>query len=267
MKHHLAIRTLFAGALLLSVAGQSARAATAQGFEAGLPSGSTIGDALVQGAFEGITPPEGNSQLLLTTINNAANSDQGTVPLSNTNAAAVGGVAAFVGNNQAGVTVNTLRFDATHTGREGSAFAVTLALQVGSVVTFQYDFLTAEDPTDNPAHEDFGFATLVNSAGTLVHYQVLGHQTGATNSTAQGPFFSETGSSAGHFVTYQFTISTAGSYTLGIGVMDAQSNDTPSALLVDNISVSAVPEPATIVFFIGGAAVLGMVQRRLKKSS
>ena len=244
---------------------RAANAGTVQGFESGLPSGSTIGDASVQGAYEGITPPEGSKQLLLTTINNAPNSDPGVNPISPNNAVGVSSVASFVGNGGAGVTGSTLRFDASHTGREGSAFDITMSLNVGDVVTFQYDFLTAEDPTDSVPHQDFGFATLVNSAGSLVNYQILGHQTTAVNSTGQSPFFNETGTSGNHYSTYSFNITTAGTYTLGIGVMDAQTMDTPSALLVDNISVaSTVPEPGVIALAVIGAGLLGVVRARRK---
>jgi hypothetical protein len=242
---------------LIVVSPHSGKAGTVQGFESGLPANSTIGDALVVGTYEGIAPPEGNNQLLLTTINNSPNSDPGISPLSGNNAVTVGSVAAFVGNGSSNVNSNTLRFNSTHTGREGSAFDITLSLQAGTVLTFQYDFLTAEDPTANPAHEDFGFATLVNSSGSLINYQILGHQTAATNSTGQSPFFSETGSTLNHFGTYQITITNTGTYTLGIGVMDGQTMDTPSALLVDNISTStAIPEPSTTMLFVVGT-VLG----------
>jgi hypothetical protein len=242
----------------------AANGATVQGFESGLPSGSTIGDASIQGTYEGIVPPEGSNQLLLTTINNSPNSDPGVNPISANNAVAVGSVADFVGNSLGGVSSNTLRFDPSHTGREGSAFDVTLSLSVGDVITFQYDFLTSEDPTADPPNQDFGFATLVNSAGNLVNYQLLGHQTTATNFTGQSPFFNETGTSGNHYSTYSFSITTAGTYTLGIGVMDGLTQDGPSALLVDNISV--VPEPGTVALGVIGAALLGVLRARSKKA-
>jgi hypothetical protein len=140
-----------------------------------------------------------------------------------------------------------------------------MSLNVGDVITFQYDFLTAEDPADEVPHQDFGFATLINSAGLLANYQILGHQTTATNSTGQSPFFNETGTSGNHFSTYTFNVTTAGTYTLGIGVMDAVTMDGPSALLVDNISVaSAVPEPGTIALAVIGTGLLGAVRARRK---
>ncbi len=257
---HLAVVTFVA----LFACGTGVRAATVQGFESGLPGGSTVGDASIQTSYEGIAAPEGSNQLLLTTINNAANSDQGVNPISVNNAVSAASVATFVGNGLGGVTQSNLRYDSTHTGREGSAFDVSLSLNVGDVLTFQYDFLTSEDPSDPVPHQDFGFATLVNSAGTLVNYQLLGHQTAATNSTGQAPFFNETGSSGNHYSTYSISITTAGTYTLGIGVMDAQTMDGPSGLLVDNISVTPVPEPGTIALAVIGAGLIGIIRARRK---
>lgn len=245
-----------------------ATATTVQGFESGLPPGSTMGDAFIVGTFEGIAPPEGTHQLLLSTINNNTGSDPGTLTFSGTNAVDVTPLAAFAANGHGGVTISTLRFDALHTGREGSAFQVTLSLQVGDILTFKYDFLTAEDPFASPANEDFGFASLVNNglsgAASLTNYQILGHQTTATNNTAQSPFFSETGTSGNHFSTYTFSITTAGSYTLTIGVMDAQSKDGISGLLIDNLAI--VPEPSALGLGFAGAVLLIALRGRFKKS-
>lgn len=223
-----------------------------QGFETGLPVGSTTGDALVTGTFQGIAPVQGSNQLLLTTINQTSD---GIAPLSGANAVTVNTVAGFVG-----VPLATLQFNATNTGKEGSAFKMTLNLNVGDVLTFNYDFLTAEDPTDPLAPQDFGFASLV-LAGSLVNYQILGN-TSAAVLTSSGPtFFNQTG-----YQTYTFTVTTAGSYTLGIGVLDAKGVTGQSGLLVDNISVTAVPEPSTIGLGLAGAALLIALRRRIKIS-
>jgi PEP-CTERM motif-containing protein len=234
-------------------------AVVVQDFESGLPAGSTTGDAQTIGTFQGIAPAGGSNQLLLTTINQT---NDGTTPLAGAgkDAVTVNSVASFVGT-----TIATLKFNAQNTGQEGSAFKMTLALNVGDVVSFKYDFLTAEDPTGAPATEDFGFASLVLS-GSLVNYQILGHTTTAAGSLGGPTFFNETGSSGNHFSTYQFTITTAGTYTLGIGIMDAKNTEIASGLLVDNISITAVPEPSTIGLGIAGAVLLVALRRRFKKA-
>ena len=61
-------------------------------------------------------------------------------------------------------------------------------------------------------------------------------------------------------------ITTAGVYTLGIGVMDATTTDGPSALLLDNIAV-IVPEPSTVGLGMAGAVLLIALRRVIKKTS
>jgi hypothetical protein len=250
---------VFIAALLATMAPAIGYAASVQDFESGLPPASTTGDAQTIGTFEGIAPPQGSNQLLLTTINQTSDS---TTPLSGVghDAVNVAAISAFTG-----VPTATLRFNATNTGQEGSAFKMTLGLNVGDVLTFNWDFLTSEDPAATVPTQDFGFASLV-LAGTVVNYQTLGNTTAASGSLAGPTFFNETGNSGNHFSTYQFTITQAGTYTLGIGIMDAKNTAGPSGLLVDNIQVAAVPEPSAVGLTIAGSVLLVTLRRRIKGS-
>jgi hypothetical protein len=49
--------------------------------------------------------------------------------------------------------------------------------------------------------------------------------------------------------------------------MDATTTDNPSGLLIDNIQVTAVPEPTTIGFSVAGAALLVALRKRIKRTS
>jgi hypothetical protein len=48
--------------------------------------------------------------------------------------------------------------------------------------------------------------------------------------------------------------------------MDAKDMDIASGLLVDNISITAVPEPSTIGLGIAGAVLLVALRNRFKKA-
>ncbi|HET9856823.1 MAG TPA: hypothetical protein VFP99_03240, partial [Chthoniobacterales bacterium] len=119
------------------------------------------------------------------------------------------------------------------------------------------DFLTNE--IQPGAHNDFAFWEL--NSGTI-HifadtFSTLTPTTGAGN-----PFTLETG-----YKTVTITITTTGTYALGLGVMDASAVDTSSGLLIDNIQVTAIPEPTTIGFSVAGAALLVALRKRIKKTS
>jgi hypothetical protein len=244
------------GVLLTSFFG-TARATLVEGFETTtLNSGNSIGDASIRTPnYFGINPTEGTHELLLTTINSAH--DPGFSSQSGTDAASVSSVATFLG-----VTTSSIR-DGIVAGQEGSAFKLSLGtLTAGSIVTFDYDFLT-DDAAPPIGHNDFAFATLQLNSSTPAESVVADeNKPSQTPTTGAGnPFVLETG-----YNTFTINITTTGTYTLGIGVMDGTTTDNPSALLVDNIQVN-VPEPSTVAFTIAGAALLVVLRSRIKRTS
>jgi hypothetical protein len=240
---------VFIGVLLMSLGGL-ARATVVEGFEAGL-SEPNSGDVGIKGTFFTIAPTEGTHQLLLTTINNTSDSPQ--TNQSGTDAKSVTTIAPFLGETTGSI------HDGTAFGQEGSAFTISLGtLTAGSTVTFDYDFLTNEDPS-GAHHNDFAFWEL-NSGAIHIFADTassLHPTTGAGN-----PFVLETG-----YQTVTITITTTGTYTLGLGVMDATTTGTSSGVLIDNIQVTAVPEPTTIGFSVAGAALLVALRKRIKRTS
>jgi hypothetical protein len=243
----------------------AAQAAVVEGFEStSLTQGSNaIGDASIQGVYFTINPTQLTHQLLLTSINNAAGADPTPANPQNqsgfnavANVTTPGGLADFFG-----VTANTIR-NGTPVGQEGSGFKMSLgALNVGDVVSFDYDFLTKE----TGSHADFGFALLQNTTASTNNYQVFSQASAAGTPTtgAGNPFNLETG-----YHTFSFTITSAGNYSLGLGVADATDKTIASGALIDNISVTsaAVPEPSTIGLMIAGAVSLAAARRRFKKA-
>jgi hypothetical protein len=242
------------GVLLISLGG-IARATLVEGFESGTFSGSevTIGDASIKTTYFGITAQEGTRQLLLTTINNAHDGPTYTNQ-SGSDAVANANLASFFG-----VSSSLIR-DGTAASQEGSGFTISLgSLTAGTTITLGYDFLTDEIPPGQ--HNDFAFYTLTGTTGVHV---IADTTSGLLHPTTDptNPFALETG-----YQTLTININTTGTYILGLGVSDATTTDNPSALLIDNIQVSPVPEPTTIAFSIAGAALLVALRSRIRKSS
>ncbi len=240
------------GVLLLSLVG-IARATVVEGFETGSLSGSeaSMGDVGVRGTYFNIAPTEGTKQLLLTTINNT--SDVGYSNQSGSNAVPVTNIGAFLG-----IPTSSIR-DGTATGQEGSAFTINLGtLNAGDVVTFDYNFLTNE--IQPGAHNDFAFWEL--NSGPIHIFADSNSPTLAPTDPSNTVFALATG-----YHTVTINILATATYTLGIGVMDATTTDNPSAVLIDNIVVTPVPEPTTVAFSIAGAALLVALRRRIKRTA
>jgi hypothetical protein len=255
MKTNIAIgrfSAVFLGVLLISLGG-IARATVVEGFESGSFSGSeaTSGDVGIRGSYFTIAPTEGTKQMLLTTINNTSDSPQ--TNQSGSNAVPVTTVASFLGISTASI------HDGIAQGNEGSAFTINLGtLNAGDTITFNYDFLTNEDPSGTH-HNDFAFWEL--NSGTIHIFADTASSLNPTNAS-NTVFGLETG-----YQTVTITITTTAIYTLGLGVMDATTTDNSSGLLIDNIQVTPVPEPTTVAFSVAGAALLVALRKRIKKTS
>lgn len=242
-------------ALTLLVLGLAAttRAQTAISFA------STNGNASTQTAAYGITPSAGILQFLLTTINPAASlpgdGSLGTTS-ANTDVTAL--------NAYFGLAAGTL---AGLNAQDGSGYlsqAVTLTM--GSVVHFDYVFLTNEDntlpttPAPSQFHNDLAFFTVngaynaLASAGGLSAAQL-------NNGSASPNFdFQSAGAAGNGYTQVSYTVPATGNYTFGFGVIDVDTNTIASGLLVDNFN-SVVPEPGTWAMIFLGAASLVTVRR------
>jgi hypothetical protein len=143
---------------------------------------------------------------------------------------------------------------------QGSAIAQSFSASAGQVLSFDWNFLTNEDRLLYGG--DFAFVTitplgettqLANAITTVIPSQTrVDHETG--------------------FQTFTRLIPAAGEYRIAIGLADVIPVvgfppyglfDYDSALLVDNVRLSAVPEPPTFTLVsLGLASIVAIYQRR-----
>ncbi|MDG3003609.1 PEP-CTERM sorting domain-containing protein [Paludisphaera mucosa] len=126
----------------------------------------------------------------------------------------------------------------------------TFQASAGETLSFDVFFDTGDD-----ANNDYGYARLYDGSQNLV----------ATLFSADEATVGPQGTTG--WVSVSFLIASGGSYTLEFGVANAVDNDSffDSALGIDKVSVSAVPEPSSLVL-CGASALIaagGLLRRRL----
>ena len=226
---------------------------------------SSNGNASTQTAAYGITPSGGQTnQFLLTTINPAASLPQdgslGATP-ANTNVPAL--------NTYFGLAAGTL---GAFNAQDGSGYlSQQVTLTVGSVVRFDYVFLTNEDntlPTTPPPsqfHNDRAFFT-VNGAVNSTLFQANQLTTAQLNAGSASPNFNyqSNGTAGNGYTRVSYTVPATGNYTFGFGVIDVDTNTVASGLLISNLNYSVVPEPGTVTLLAaaGAAGLLALRRRR-----
>jgi hypothetical protein len=187
-------------------------------FETGDFSGwETAGQTTVENSDFGTAPADGIYQAVLETL-------QDTTDFSGSQ------LETFLGLSAGELT----NWGAT----EGSAIKQEITVNAGDVLTFSWNFLT-DDPL-NEQYNDFGFFSITGSSTRL-------GDTYSPTSLSFSRLAQETG-----YQPFSYTFASAGTYTLGFGVVDVDRDgggDTSvnSALLVDNVNVESVPEPFTIL--------------------
>lgn len=122
---------------------------------------------------------------------------------------------------------------------EGSAISIVKNFQAGDVFSFNSNFQTFDTPGFDRA-----FVSIVNSTtNAVITPLTLGNS------------------------TFNYTFPTANNYTIGIGVVDGQSDVTGSSrLTVSNANVAPVPEPLTILGSITALGLGANMRRRFGKS-
>ena len=263
-------------AVLASLVPTTVKAAVINGgFEDGLTGWQAIGEYRVETSAFGTGPVAGSSQAFLSTaFDEVVNLDDNYNEVVGGNAAAV----SFISGSTDGFSLeeffgsstflgdNSLDSLTTATPLEGSAIKQTFTASAGELVSFSWNFLTQES-TGRAAVNDFTYpdfndlAFVLIQSGTSNEWISLSDTLANLNSSSTS-FDNETG-----FRTFSYEIPTAGSYTLGIGVVDVGDRGLVSGLLVD--SVEAVPEPNSILGTVG-MLVLGAgwglsVKRRQKR--
>ncbi len=226
--------------LALAGAGSTQAASVNGSFEDGSFTGwTTAGSTGIASAAFGVTPSSGNFQALAT---NASGS------------LATSSVESFL-DLSAG-TLNAL--SATTPGAnqpfEGSAFQQTLTVNAGDVISFSYSFLT-DETTPDPSFNDFAFYSFNGAAFLLA-------DTNAVFQPSASPFTQETG-----YRTVSFTVTAAGTYSLGFGVLDNSDPGGDSGLLIDNVQAVSIPEPSPLIGLIGLSLTGGVIVIRRRNAA
>lgn len=190
------------------------------GFETGNFSGwTTTGNTSIQTSVYGNDATEGTFQALL--------SNQGTTTGIEGSTTSAADLETFLG-----LASGSLNGLGNGNATSGSAIRQTFSANATDILTFDWNFLTSE--LTPSFFNDFAFVNLISLS-----------ELADTNSTfvlSPIPLFEQTG-----FNTFSFTVPTTGTYTLGLGVTDVVDQVTNSGLLVDNVRLTAIPEPATIL--------------------
>lgn len=132
---------------------------------------------------------------------------------------------------------------------DGSLIKQTFTVNAGDTLSFQWNFLSNEPVLGNLP--DFGFVVI---DGTVTQ---LGGVAQATVTPGLNGFAAQTG-----WNTFSQTFANAGTVTLALGVVDADDVVTTSALMVDQVTLSAVPEPGALVLLGAGLVASGWTRRR-----
>ncbi|MEO3431492.1 hypothetical protein AAFN88_21725, partial [Pelagibius sp. CAU 1746] len=118
---------------------------------------------------------------------------------------------------------------------DGSAIKTSLELQEGDHVEMTFNFLDAEGSGTGANFQDFAFIT-VN--GEVFRIANVGDSNDSTSAAYIAPGISLSWDQESGYFTLSVDVETAGTYELGIGVMNEGDTSVDSALLVDNLIVT-----------------------------
>lgn len=240
------------------------------GFENNLSDWQTLGDISTQPTFQGIVPPNGNSQGLLTTscpatpfpsgecfdtqdptnyrqddpdadtsnrTFNFSSSDQGDA--NGNNLGQTSNLQTFLGlaPNSLNIPREGGSIPGTRTPKEGSAIQQTITLTKDSIIKFNWNYLTNDGTHPIFGNQDYSFVTIydVNSNPGDRPVYILGDSTGDIStpiSSGQTNF-----EKAGGYQSYDSPLLPPGTYVIGAGVVDVDGTGISSGLLIDNFEV------------------------------
>ncbi|NEO49525.1 MAG: PEP-CTERM sorting domain-containing protein [Moorea sp. SIO4A3] len=203
---------------------------------------STIGNTSIETEAFGSGPTDGEFQALLST------GLFSPVPVSD--------IETFLGLT-AGSLATIPNLPNVDTPTEGSAIQQTFTAHAGDILTFDWNFLTDEFTSLSEEifndvvlfipeeFNDFSFVSISQMVDGLAD----------TNSplfieSLTDLFFEETG-----FQSFSYTFETSGTFSLGFGVLDEDDFIVGSGLLIDNVELTPVPEPASILGLLALSAL------------
>jgi hypothetical protein len=134
--------------------------------------------------------------------------------------------------------------------REGSAITQTISGNAGDILSFSWNFLTSESMPVSDTNDTAFWSLSPLGATFLADTHSLFVPSGTV-------LTGETG-----YQMVNFVLPVTGVYTLGFGVVDVSDFALGSVLLVDNVSLTAVPEPSLMLLLGVGVAGAAMRRRR-----
>ncbi|MDP3538853.1 MAG: FxDxF family PEP-CTERM protein [Azonexus sp.] len=170
------------------------------------------------------------------------------------NAAAMVGVLGGV-EQFAGLALGALDLNG-NTAYEGSVIKQSFTVAAGDKLSFDWNFYTNE-PLDNRL-PDFAFVSIGGNLQTLAF--------AADATLASVPFDWTTGASTGT-QGFTYTFMEAGTTTLAIGVVDANDFNMTSAVWIDNVTITPVPEPENYAMLLAGLGLMGLIARRRNQAA
>jgi len=154
----------------------------------------------------------------------------------------------------AGIPVTSFDIDGGY-GYEGSAIRQSFSALAGTTLNVSFDWAFSSTDTFSP---DFGFIAINDSVHKFV-------DTGSQYLTGKflGSFVDAQNVTWNWFnSTYSYQANTDGSLALALGVVDINDASYTSRLRIDNVTVSAVPEPETYALMLAGLGLVGWAVRR-----
>lgn len=211
-----------------SVAGVTRGAVVNGDFELGTLSGWTVmGAGSVQTAALGITPPAGTYQGFIETTGNYTALAPAVVASLGVPGSAIIGLGAGTPTN-------------------GTGISQSITVSAGDVLTYDWNFIS-DELNETATYNDFAFLTISGSA-----YLLASRNSSVWDwSSPPAGFDGQT-----NWATGTYTFASAGTYTIGFGVLNVGDSGHNSALLLDSVGI-AVPEPGLApVLSLAGMAML-----------
>lgn len=241
MNRSFLIRTLPAALVTaLTVAAPAAQALPQSGltngdFRHGSTGWSTAGDVAAL-----------HSELILSTASTLYEDDY-PLPVGALNVSGTGALDNWFGDldTAAGVAPGLLGAGAA---LEGSVAWQSFNVHAGDRLSLRYNLRTADGLSPDLAFVAFG-----GQAYTLATADQALLPTGAAHQLG------ETG-----WQTWSFTFTQAGTVRLAVGVADLDDAAGTSTLLVDDVSVTPVPEPQSVLMMLAGLGVMALVSWRMR---
>jgi hypothetical protein len=236
------------------------------GFETGNFAGwSTIGDTLVVNSSFGVASTNGLYDALISDAPNDFNSDAPNpgYPFKanftysgNISAGAVSPFSPFY--SFIGVPYSALFALCGFCDLiDGSALKQSFTAQAGAQVSFDFRYVSNDGPTDK------AFAVIDGTLSFIATAPV-----GCTSYPITPPYYEGSTLSPTGFQydcgihSFSTTLTTAGSHSIVVGVIETGDDWINSAVLVDNFVVTAVPEPSTWILLISGLVLVSVFRIR-----